>query len=603
MKKVVFLNNLSCVKEIFNKEKGRGCFVVFEEDKLLLEVKSYLNLREDCHEIRREDIFLSKKESFSKVYSRAMTCFIKGIYLDEKWGLNCLSKSPIATSLVNSVIYILGLVEILKKKDFDFLLVLTHDVDLYKQIKQIKLQDVTASNKLSWNFNFKERIKKSFPVSIIFIAFRVIYRKLLCKFYLKTKIKFEKEYVVVMSLLNYQCFGREYKDIYFCDFVKYLEKKEVNFVNFMEVCGGFFENIKNIHKYKKSFIVPKEHFVSYSAIWKCLGVSLKYYWMGMSSKNKFRVFDIDCTYLVEKYMEKEFTSTRFFFNLFMFYSVGCLAEKVKVTKYYYPFENRSFEKMAILALRENSQGTRIIGNQHAALSLKHINFYVDDNDYNSMPLPDKIFTTGQITESLLRDEFNLKREIVSEGCALRKKTKTIRLKEYTGNIKTILVILSTDIKEYCGILNFLNEAMKDIHDCRVIIRPHPVIPLKNALDISPFFDFEFEEQKGDVSIEEAFDMADMLLYTSSTLVVEALTYGLPVVYINNLDFLETDPVYGHKGLKWNISAPEELKKVLEEISVMNQESFIDCQRKSREYAEQYMSTVNEECLERILSKN
>ena len=310
--------------------------------------------------------------------------------------------------------------------------------------------------------------------------------------------------------------------------------------------------------------------------------------------------DIDVSYLVRKSMKREFISTRFYCNLLMFYAVKSLVQKIKVHKYYYPFENRAFEKMAVLALRKFSPATTIIGYQHAALTLKHVNFFIEKEEAEIIPLPDKIFTMGSITRGIMEKTFHFTKEILHEGCALRKTDTNGKSKSYFDKIKYILVVLSTDLKEYIGVLKFLNEAFKGGADYVVQIRPHPVIPLEDAISMFPYLTFQYKKQEVNVSLRDALNQADVVLYVSSTLTIEALAWGIPVIFLDIGDFLNTDPIFNFYDFKWVCNESSRLKRILKNIENLSKEEYIISQEKGREFANRYFYPVNEVTLEEFL---
>jgi len=76
------------------------------------------------------------------------------------------------------------------------------------------------------------------------------------------------------------------------------------------------------------------------------------------------------------------------------------------------------------------------------------------------------------------------------------------------------------------------------------------------------FDFQNSSSK---SAAEDLQECDVIFYTSSTVALEALALGIPVVYLDLGDFMDPDPLFDFSDLKWSVTRAADVIPVLERI--------------------------------------
>jgi len=309
---------------------------------------------------------------------------------------------------------------------------------------------------------------------------------------------------------------------------------------------------------------------------------------------------IDMTFLVKTYIRKEYTSTRFFSNLLMHYAVRDIARRFSIDRWYYPFENRSFEKMMLTALERYSPATRSIGYQHASVSLRHTNFILAEGESVITPLPKHILTMGVPTKNILAQTGGFPEKLLSVGGALRQRPYLGTLKSKPAAVKNVLVALATNIEEYVKVLQFLSEAWKKSLPYTLWIRPHPVFSLEEALAIhgpmpAPFYKADKEP------LEKCFEWADAVWYVHSTLSLEAMQRGIPVFCIGVDDIVNPDPLFAFEAFRWYLNRPGEVAGVIGSVDKMDSNEYAQRQEKGARYAQEYLCPADAERLKTFLT--
>ena len=153
--------------------------------------------------------------------------------------------------------------------------------------------------------------------------------------------------------------------------------------------------------------------------------------------------------------------------------------------------------------------------------------------------------------------------------------------------------------EYISTLKFLDQALPNRAGYKVGIRPHPEFSLDQALERTPGLQLKFQRMNG--SLESNFDWADVVIYVSSTVGLDAISIGLPAVAIDMGEFTNFDPAPEDCPLKWSVSSPEELVQTLHQIESLSKPHYESLQIQAAEFGKRYFHPVTEESLSKFAS--
>ncbi len=248
--------------------------------------------------------------------------------------------------------------------------------------------------------------------------------------------------------------------------------------------------------------------------------------------------------------------------------------------------------MLLMGVNQTAPTVRTIGYQHASITMSHTNFMLAPGESEITPLPSAILTTGEVITRRLESDGNFPDGLVKSACALRQAQVSVTgpTGERTGDSK-ILVALATKLDEYVKAMALLEGAFSGAYGFDVRIRPHPEIPLQLAIDASPPSNSDlFSESNG--TLAEDLEWADVVLYASSTVGLEALAYGRPTVYLDLGEFLGTDPMLDWEAFKWSAGHPDELIDALQSIKDLNKDEYTNAQQEGYRYVDEYLTPVN-----------
>lgn len=600
MSKIVFCNSLSAAKRVVSDECVNWRYLIINCTSQSLPIGVFLKSKKNCYRVYL-DHFKDWKEEYREKF---VGCLGKLNILNGNelcwWGMDFTNKNPILSDLCNRVFYSLFVFRMAEESSMDNVLVISSDSQIFKQLCiWFKHTSVRVVNKISFSItkaSCRTWLSRYTPCAVLYAALRVLAHKLFLR---RVSIDKNKRYAVILSLLNHQSFksNGNYEDTYFGELADYIMDNGVSVINFLYVNTPEYKKVVDASNAKASRMVmfPLEYFLGVTDIGQTLVLALWKYYSLAAFKGTFIVDGKDAGYLVRMAMRGEYSSTCFFDNLYKYFSIKNISRALSIDRFYYPFENRSFEKMGILALRRFSPGTRLIGYQHAALSMQHTNFFLTKEESRSIPLPDKIITIGRVTCDFMRTAGNFPESLVEAGCALRQKITVMPVKNKRV-ISNVLAILATNLEEYTKVMIFLNETFKDSDQYKVWIRPHPRLPLlEEAIRISgrPEFSLYKSDQK---TLQECLDWADVVLNVCSTVAIEALARGIPVIYLDIDNIFNPDPVINFNDFKWQAGNAGELHLAMRQINGLSDGDFYRRQKKGLDYAAGYLYPVNENTL-------
>ena len=257
--------------------------------------------------------------------------------------------------------------------------------------------------------------------------------------------------------------------------------------------------------------------------------------------------------------------------------------------------------MCIMALREYSPNTNIIGYQHTIVSQAMANMFSGENEKVTIPLPDKLLTVGAIPKKIMERYGTYKNGFIEPSCGLRFEylyNNDLEEKSYQGKI-----LLVPDYAITClGMIKWVIKQIIPHPKYHLTIRMHPFIPFDS---IKHYLDYNIDTIQNitiskDKSLLEDLKEADIVLYKASTVCLEALSMGIPVIHFDDGSFLSEDPLFLSNSLKWIVTKNDKLTNVIESICDLDNSSKIKQMEKVRVFISNYFHPITEKNLQKFL---
>lgn len=258
---------------------------------------------------------------------------------------------------------------------------------------------------------------------------------------------------------------------------------------------------------------------------------------------KMMINGLPLNILFERERWMEFKLMVFNLNLMFYYGMANFFSRNWCKVLIYTFENQPFEKMICLA-KDGYDDIKLIGYRNTNSPWFYLSLFLGKNEYEFIPLPDRIITIGDHTLKMFRDKGGYKDEMLRNGGAWRYTylwKDNIESNKVNAR-KTVLVATPVDMLIARILLLDLKKAFRSTYtDIKFIIKCYPSTPfssLKIEMDNNDLF------QVVDDPIEKLLDVIDTVIYTTSTVGIESLVREKKVIRFIPENLITADPLDG-----------------------------------------------------------
>ena len=599
---VIIVANLKSLKDYFKSSKVKCCYIYFGTRDSAVEKLLKANLCEeikitDCPENLREELFQSYIDLIGQIGAG-----LNSIYW---WASFTASKNRFISKLFPTLVTYYMVCNRLKESAHRGILLISPPYQLISALKQHcrdnSIEFKTIGYSMKSIFLLKSRQGTEHLVRIIYFVFKNWSRILYVRMNFKRKFKGnpgDEKYYVLRTWIYPSSISKEnrFKDPFFGPLPEFLKDNKRKLVILAGIINKYYDTAKRLNKCQDYSIVPEEYFLKYGDIVRSVSQT---FLNRIGIKNKIYFKRLDVSKLVQEEIDNDYRYyTRI--GLLQKYIIKNMLNQFSIGTFTTTHENNPWEKVCFLSLRKYSPATKIIGYQHAVVTKASANMFISKEEMSIVPMPDKIITVGTVTKNLMEAHGCYPERKIVSSCALRHEYIYKLEKKNLVRKNTILVILE-GVPECYKLVNFAFNSLKD-SQYKVIIRTHPERPYDK---ISKDLFFEISEQKNfSVSqskhVKDDLMVSDIVVYWGSTVSLEALKMGIPVIHIDLDDVISVDPLLDCKYLKWTVKNTCELLKVISKIYCLSDEEYKDQCYKAEAYIEEYLQEVTDKRLEEFV---
>lgn len=534
--------------------------------------------------------------------------FIGRLNLEYKslyWWANTISyKGTFVSRLCEDIFNYYCIAQLVARGDYSYIIVsdnaiLNNYIERYCIKKGIECKLLDAQKKENRIIGFK----RCFMSSVYFLCegwMRKILTSIVLARDIEKNIKKRKSYHIIKSWVSYKSFVEGgYRDLYFGKLPEYLKQKDKEFLVLAGILTDYRNVISGIKRIKDYPIIPQEYFVGYFDYLKVITLNF----INRPRITKSVLFcGLDMTDFIKYCLRKDYEYNEANKNLIYYYYVKGLLRKIKVSKFIFTFENQSWERMSILALRKYSPETKIIGYAHSSFRPYLVGYLCSKEEKDCIPLPDKIVTVGKAFKMILEEYGNYNDKVeLSDGCALRFEYLFKKEKIKWNRDGNILVALSMDIVYSLKMLKFLCDAFSGNSMHKVVIRSHPFTPAEdmiNKYDMKLASNFKISKN---LAFKEDLANASVVIYADTTSSMEAVMCGVPVIHLDLKEPISLDPLFRLNNLKWTVSTKQEMYKAMDCIYKIGKDEYLREYSKVLIYLESYFNPVEDKYLKEFIT--
>ncbi len=428
----------------------------------------------------------------------------------------------------------------------------------------------------------------------VFHFFRLLSRFLYVRFVISEKLQVrlqnQQPYYAIKTFVYDHSFAKDgtYKDVFFGQLPKFLEGKGERVIFFANILGDFKSCVAKISACPNALIVPVEYFETlgdiFSAAWDSFVYRAKVtekVFLGEHDICELVNAELVSSGKIQPYQNLHFAQTK------------ALLKKISAKFFLLTYENNPWEKMCLLALRQFAPYTKVIGYQHTVTPQASVNMFISAQEEAVIPKPDCVLTVGSATKHIIERYTQISSLPVKAACALR--YENLWQLAPLPRTKTFQVLLALDgIVEVSSMVNYVIDQLYGKCKYKIIIRTHPVLPVHLIAHklIRKLSELPFIEVSSGYTPMQDIERTDMTIYWGSTVALESLWVGKPVINFDRQTLFSYDPLFDCSFLKWTVNSRHNLVEVFEEIYAFPHQSFLADRQKAHEYLQEYFYPVS-----------
>lgn len=599
MNKVIVSCDCIELERFLSNDRTRYSYIIVTLDCISME--SFLKEKEYDKVDIREGLGLL---DFAKEYIDFIGRLNKD-YNSIYWWANSIShKGTFVSDLHLEVYYYYCLVSLIERRNGNYIIlsrdfVLNNSVKKYCEENGIECRISGANKKKS----VVTHLRRCFLSSVNFL-FDGWMRKIWVRVYLgkgiKKAIRKNSPSYILRSWIQSRSFVNDkYVDLFFGRLPEFLKQKGVEPVILAGILNDYKKLISKINRVKDFLIIPQEYFVGYLDYVKVIMRNIA---NRPKIKKAILFHQLDVADLVIACLEKDYEYGEVNKNLIYFYYIKGLLKRARPYNFLFTFEGQAWERMSILALRRYSPFTKIIGYAHSSITKNWLGYFYSKEEKDIAILPDRIVTVGEEPRIILDSNGNYGNNTkIRDGCALRYEHLFKKDKLKRNGRKDILAAFSINQQYSLKLFEFLYEALGGRQEYKVILRPHPFAPLEAMIKswgMSLCNNFTISKT---LQIEEDLQKVSMVIYIDTTLSIEALMCGMPIIHLDFKEPASPDPLFKLNSLKWTVSNKDELFKAINDVYAMNHEEYLEKYNKAISYLKRYFYPVEEKYLQEFIA--
>jgi hypothetical protein len=391
--------------------------------------------------------------------------------------------------------------------------------------------------------------------------------------------------------------GYAYKDPMFGqlpDFLAYRNKLLI----LTHILGRYLPCIKKINRQKNFTIVPVEYWLSIKSILSSLyEVLISRLDKKIPNVMDYRGINVSGVFRDELY--RKYNDMPLMHLVFYPLMKACCKSR-KIQKYIHTYENNPWEKMALTGIEEVMQYIQTIGFQQSVVPQASVNTFNSAEELVNMPLPQRILCVGQEPLDIINIYSESTLINAETSCGLRYKyLQQLELKP-RRKIQKILVV-PEGVPSVVPMLNYVLDQLRNQQEYQLTFRFHPaltyeIVRTKFGFDLGTAANANISQEL----LQEDLLNHDLCIYWGSTVALEALCMGIPLIHYDMQTVLSNDPLFRCNYLKWTVIANESLPVIIEKINSLTDKEYTQQANQAVDYIKRYFYPVNDENMQKFL---
>ena len=268
-------------------------------------------------------------------------------------------------------------------------------------------------------------------------------------------------------------------------------------------------------------------------------------------------------------------------------------------KIIYIYENQPWERALCWSGRRHMPDTMLVGYQHARVPRFLMNLYFASGGEGDAPLPHRVVTVGQHTADLLTSDGYDPVQVRVAGALQMQELLGSRPANHVSKpppkMPTVLVATSSGEEEATELVYMAMNLLGEDEGIDIVVKCHPLMPFRQAGGPETS-NLPKHIRLSDKPIGDLMSECSLMVYSGSTVCVQALSIGLPLIHVRPQFDLDLDPLESVPDARPSVTGTEELRDKVRWI-LQNREQYISDNLDSwRQLAGSMYGSINHDTL-------
>lgn len=258
-------------------------------------------------------------------------------------------------------------------------------------------------------------------------------------------------------------------------------------------------------------------------------------------------------------------------------------------------ENIPWERLMIRALKQDHPALPIIGYQHAAFPPAAAGMFTPPREAGLVPRPDTVLTTGpEAARILLSAGVPDPGRIQPLGALRFGHLSDLEPGPRPVGRPTILVAME-GLNEVAEMLDYALAQARDLPEIRFLVKAHPELPLPTVLSLLGRDEADLPDnvECAPDSLRDAILGSFAILYWGTTVAMEAVLQGRPVIHFDRGDPITYDPLFAMPAFHSVVCDGESIGTVVSSITGWSDDEYQSQARQGAAYVRSFLAPVVE----------
>ena len=233
-----------------------------------------------------------------------------------------------------------------------------------------------------------------------------------------------------------------------------------------------------------------------------------------------------------------------------------------IARIIYMYENKPWERALCWQARRSLPNTRVVGYSPTPVAKLLLSFFLAPGEAKIAPLPDRIVTVGEQPARLFSSD-GYDPETVKVGGALRMqnldKMRSGNDSQPAKDEPVVLVAPTLGLEETAELAYIAAHLFDEDGGVKVILKCHPMMPFERVSQTIGM-PLPSHVQLSDEPINDLILRSSVMIYSSSTVSIDALALKVPVVKLRPKFEISLDPLEDFPDLRSEAFGLEELRQ-------------------------------------------